>query len=190
MAWTSHANSIDPNMSQTPGKPPLTLDVLRILADWAASCAERSLPIFESESPLDLRPQEALVSTRIFAQGGPRTAHLRQVAWASLAASKETVHPAASAAARAAGLAAATAYTHPIASSHQVNHIVSPIAYSAHAIALQAGTQSAAIPEIEWAIQHVPGEVRQLVRHLPARRPGKGPLAYLCAQIEASLRSP
>jgi len=52
------------------------------------------------------------------------------------AAAREMDDPVAAAAARAAGLAAASAYTHPLRDVQQTKHIVGPAAYAALALAL------------------------------------------------------
>lgn len=36
----------------------------RLVAEWAAACAERVLPLFEAESPNDDRPRAAIARTR------------------------------------------------------------------------------------------------------------------------------
>jgi hypothetical protein len=41
----------------------------RIVAAWAASCAERVLALFEAEAPGDRRPRDAIARTRAFARG-------------------------------------------------------------------------------------------------------------------------
>ena len=41
----------------------------RIVAAWAADCAERVLPLFEAEAPADDRARDAIARTRAFARG-------------------------------------------------------------------------------------------------------------------------
>jgi hypothetical protein len=41
----------------------------RIVAAWAAACAERVLALFEAEAPGDRRPRDAIALTRAFARG-------------------------------------------------------------------------------------------------------------------------
>jgi hypothetical protein len=41
----------------------------RIVAVWAADCAERVLRLFEAEAPGDSRPRDAIARTRAFARG-------------------------------------------------------------------------------------------------------------------------
>jgi hypothetical protein len=93
----------------------LSLESLRALGSWAADCAERALPVYEKLTGADSRPRAAIEGIRVFAAGGKRTAQLRTLALAAMAAAREVNDPAAAAAARAAGLAASSAYTHPLA---------------------------------------------------------------------------
>lgn len=176
-------------MDTEPDSPLLTLDDLRPIALWAAYCAERALPVFEAKAPDDTRPREAITAARAFGQGGARTTHLRRVGWAALAAAREIGDPAASAAARAACAAAGTAYTHPLATAHQINHILSPAAYGAHASALLAGNDpTIGEAEIRWAIENASPAVRHLVQRLSARAPSISPMGTLLSQLDAGLR--
>jgi len=158
---------------------------LRILGAWAADCAERTLPIFEAAAPGDTRPRDAIAGIRAFARGGKRDAKLRAVAWGALKAARD-VGNAAAASARAAGLAAGTAYLHPIATVHQTKHIHGPATYAARARQLARGNGD---EEIEHAIATVPPEVRTLLRRYPARAAGsKGALDALLYRLDVGLR--
>ncbi len=116
----------------------LSLESLRALGGWTADCAERALWVFETHVDSDSRPRAAIEGIRVFAGGGNRTARLRSLALAALAAAREAGDPAAAAAARAAGLAASSAYTHPLADVQQTKHIVGPAAYAALALGARA----------------------------------------------------
>lgn len=165
----------------------LDLDDLRQIARWAADCAQRALPLFEAAVPGDARPRAAIAAAREFAAGERRTARLRSLSWAAHAAAREADDPAAQAAARAASLAAAAAYTHPIASAHQLNHILGPAAYAAQALA--AGADAAALDAaLGWAIEQVPERVRAAVRRLPAPAPAQGARAVSIHRLDAALR--
>jgi hypothetical protein len=153
---------------------PLSLDSLRAIGGWAADCAERALAVYEAQAGSDSRPREAIEGIRVFAGGGNRTARLRTLALAALAAAREMDDPAAAAAARAAGFAASSAYTHPLADVQQTRHIVGPAAYAALALELaHADNPTMADGEVRWAIEHAPAEVREVLRQMPARHPGK-----------------
>jgi hypothetical protein len=168
----------------------LTDDDLRRIADWAADCAERVLPLFEAKAPSDTRPRDAIAGIRIFARGGKRTAPLRALAWAAHAAAREVSDPAATAAARAASLAAATAYTHPLATAHQGKHLLGPAVYTALACERAADDAVAARDDaIRWAIEHASPTLRKIVRRYPAQSLGRSPLAALYLRLDTGLRS-
>src|SRR5512143_3896934 len=114
----------------------LSLESLRALGSWAADCAERALSIYEGQTGSDSRPRAAIEGIRVFAGGGRRTAQLRSLSLAALAAAREAGDPAAAAAARAAALAASSAYTHPLVDVQQTKHILGPAAYAALALEL------------------------------------------------------
>lgn len=168
----------------------LELDSLRALGSWAADCAERALPVYERQVPADARPRAAIEGLRAFASGGKRTAGLRSLAWAAYAAAGEAGDPAAAAAARAASLAAAVAYTHPLATAHQTKHLLCPPAYAALAWELaQAGDPEIGHAEIRWAIERSTPEVQGILRQLPARQAGKGRLDVLLHELDGGVRS-
>ncbi|MBI3750636.1 MAG: hypothetical protein HY263_03120 [Chloroflexi bacterium] len=167
----------------------LTDDDRRLIGGWAADCAERVLPLFEAKAPADPRPREALEGIRAFTHGERRSQRLRTLALAALAAAREVGDPAASAAARAAGIAASTAYTHALATLDQAKHVLGPAAYAARARELAAaGDPAAADPEIRWAIEHASQAVRDIATRWPARGPGRGRVDELMHQLDAGLR--
>ncbi|MBB4907364.1 putative immunity protein [Actinophytocola algeriensis] len=166
---------------------PLTDDDRRALVTWAADCAQRVLPLFERRVPDDPRPRAALDGTRAFANGERHRGPLRPLAWAALAAAKETDDPVAYAVARAAAAAVAIPYIHPIATPHQVKHIVGPPLYAARARAL-AGED--ADEEVRWALGHADTTVREVTRRFPRGRHGRTALGSLSAKIEDGLRAP
>ena len=166
----------------------LTQDDLRLVSVWAADCAERVLPLFESKAPSDTRPRAAIEGIRAFANGEKRTARLRSLALAALAAAREVNDPVGKAAARSACQAAAIAYTHPLATIDQGKHILSPAVYAALARELIADP-NAGDEEITWAIQHASPDICEINRRFPAQRPGRTRLATLYYQLDAGLRS-
>ena len=170
---------------------PIALDdkERRSIGLWAADCAERVLPLFEAKASSDTRPREAIEGIRLFGRGGKRTARLRSLSWAAYAAARGSGDPVAAAAARAAGLAAATAYVHAVATVHQSKHVLGPAVYGARARELAAGPDSSAgDEEIRWAIEHAAPEVREVVRRFPVRGSGRGRLDALFCRLEAGLR--
>lgn len=80
-----------------------------ILANWAADCAERVLPIF-SRASFDSRPQRAIDVLRAWAAGTVKTGDAMKASVAAHAAAREVKGGAAIAAARATGQAVATAH--------------------------------------------------------------------------------
>jgi hypothetical protein len=105
------------------------------------------------------------------------------------AAAREIGDPAAAAAARAAGLAAASAYTHPLADVHQTKHIVGPAAYAALALELDHdGDPRVADGEVRWAIEHAPSEAREVLLQMPARQAGKSRLDTILYELDAGIR--
>ena len=168
----------------------LTLESLRAIGGWAADCAERALSVYETHADSDSRPRAAIEGIREFAGGGKRTARLRSLAVEANAAAREIGDPAAAAAARAAGLAAASAYTHPLADVHQTKHIVGPAAYAALALELDHdGDPSVADGEVRWAIEHAPSEAREVLLQMPARQAGKSRLDTILYELDAGIRA-
>lgn len=168
----------------------LSLESLRAVGGWAADCAERALPIYEKYGASDPRPRAAIAGIRVFAAGGRRTAQLRSLALAANAAAREVNNPSAAAAARAACLAASSAYTHPLADVQQTKHIVGPAAYAALALELDhAGDPTIGDDEIRWAIAHVTSTVRDVLLQMPARQAGKSRLETILYKLDAGIRS-
>ena len=164
---------------------PLSLESLRVLGLWAAECAVRVLPVFEKHADSDSRPHAAIEGIRVFAGGGRRTAQLRSLALAAFAAAHEAGAPVAT----AAGLAAASAYTHPLRDVHQTKHILGPAAYAALALELdQAGDPNVGDDEVRRAIDHVPADVSDLLRQMPARQAGKSRLDQLFYALDVGIR--
>jgi len=176
-------------MDHEPGAMTLSDDDRRLVGLWAADCAQRVLPLFEAKAPSDARPREAIEGGRAFARGGRRTAHLRSLALAALAAARDVGDPAATAAARAAGSAAAVAYMHALATLDQARHALGTPAYAAWARELAAADGPAvAADELLWAVEHASPAVREVVRRFPVRGPSRGRLGTLMYQLDAGLR--
>jgi hypothetical protein len=125
-------------MERQPGALTLSEDDRRVLAVWAADCAERTLPLFEAQAPGDPRPREAIEGAWAFARGEMRIGPVRTLAVAAHASAREVRDPAAVAAARAAGHAAATA--------HMASH-ARGVAYAVKAVGLATPHDPAAIAD-------------------------------------------
>lgn len=168
----------------------LELDSLRAIGRWSADCAERVLPIFESHGVSDIRPRAAIEGIREFAEGGKRAALLRSLAVKAHAAAREVGDPAAAAAARSAGTAAASAYTHPLVDVHQTKHVVGAAAYAVLAAELHRPSEpDTAAALLRWTIAIAPPEAGEVLRHMPAREPGTSRLDQLLYELDAALRS-
>ncbi len=175
-------------MDHEAGVMTLSDDDRRVIGLWVADCAERVLPLFEARAPSDTRPREALEAIRAYAAGEGRTAQLRSLALAALSAARELDDPVATPAARAAGLAASSAYIHALATTDQAKHALGPVAYAALARGLAAGDPGAGDEEVRWAIEHASPAVREIVGRFPARGPGRSRLDTLYYDLDAGLR--
>ncbi|WP_338000135.1 GrpB family protein [Plantibacter flavus] len=130
----------------------------RLVASWAADCAERVLPLFEAEAPDDDRPRDAIARARAYASGELDTAGEIRRRFVANRASQVVSSPAAKAAAWSAGQAAGVA--------HMGAHALGAAAYAAKAAELhQAGAGTA---EIAWQLEHLSEPARTALRLLPA----------------------
>jgi len=169
-----------PGMERQPGSLTLSEDDRRVLAAWAADCAERALPLFEAQAPGDTRPRDAIDGVRAFVRGELRIGPVRALSAAAHAAAREVGDLAAVAAARAAGHAAGTA--------HMAAHARGAPAYGAKAAGLAApGNRTAMEDEIRWALSHAAPAVRDALRRLPPPTRSAGLLGALIGDIHASL---
>jgi hypothetical protein len=132
----------------------------RIVALWAADCAERVLGLFEDEAPSDTRPRDAIARTRAFARGELRVADLIRHRFVGNGAAREVSGRAAVAAAKAAGQAASVA--------HMGAHALGAAGYAAQAVGLAAPDRPGATSEeIHWQLDRMSGPVRAALRQLP-----------------------
>lgn len=122
----------------------------RLLAIWAAKCAERVLPFFEKEYPKDNRPRKAIkacktwIRTSVFKMADIRKASLD----AHAAARKSKENSAACFAARAAG--------HSVATAHVPEHAFGPAYYSLKIAANSANAKLKIAKELNWQSHHLP----------------------------------
>jgi len=124
----------------------------KTLATWAADCAERVLPCFETGHPGDNRPRRAIEAIRTWvATGVFRMADVRGTSLAAHAAARDVEGDnAARSAARAAGQAMATAHVH--------THSIAAAIYAATAVrdaAEPADAEAATVKEREWQYRHL-----------------------------------
>ncbi len=119
----------------------------KILAVWAADCAERVLPWFDQKYPEDHRPRNAIKTLREWiATGKFRMAVIRKASLDSHAAARDVGDDnAARSAARAAGQA--------VAKAHVASHAVGAAIYALQAVFRNVGpaeAEAAVAAEKEW----------------------------------------
>lgn len=138
----------------------LTESERRLVAGWAAICAERVLCLFETEKPEDGRPRAAIARAKAFARGELNTAIEIRRRFSDGGAAREVKSQAAAAAARAAGQASAVC--------HMGAHALGAAAYAIKAISLSAPDQPEATRrELDWQVEHMSKDVRTALRLLP-----------------------
>lgn len=93
---------------------PLDLDRHRLLATWAAECAEHVLPLFFDQYPQDSRPQKAIDTARAWSRGEITVGEARAASLDVHAAARDAANDAARAAARSAG--------HAVGVAHMADH--------------------------------------------------------------------
>ncbi|HLI01279.1 MAG TPA: hypothetical protein VKV06_10885 [Acidimicrobiales bacterium] len=156
----------------------------RLLAGWAADCAERVLGLFETEAPGDDRPRTAIARARAFARGELDTAEEIRRRFVGGVPAGEVTGPAA-AAARAAGQA--------VGVCHMGAHALGAAAYAVKAVSQAAPDRPEVVDdEIHWQLTHAKEEVRAALRALPPvgeNRSGPlGPGLLASGQLGAIIR--
>lgn len=129
----------------------------RLLAIWAADCAERVLALFEAVRPLDPRPRHAIDQARAWARGEITMTVARTAAGHANGAARDLAG-APRHAAYAAGQAAAVA--------HVAAHELGAAAYAikaARAAAALSDAARAARDECRWQRERLPEAIRELV---------------------------
>ena len=157
----------------------------RLVAAWAADCAERTLGLFETERPTDTRPRAAVARARAFARGELNIAEEIRRRFGDGSSALDARSPASAAAARAAGQAAAVC--------HMGAHALGAAAYAVRAASLAAPDRpEVAAEEIQWQLTHMTADVRAALRTLPPvgeNRSGPlGPGLLASGQLGAIIR--
>jgi hypothetical protein len=136
-----------------------TLDLgdRRLLAAWAADCAERVLPLFGAMAPDDTRPRDGIARTRAFSRGEVDAADMIRRRFETGRAAAPVRDPAARAAAFAAGQASGVA--------HMGAHALGAAAYAVRAAGL--GTPGADDDEVAWQLARLEPPARDALRRLP-----------------------
>jgi hypothetical protein len=138
---------------------PQTLDLTdrRVLAAWAADCAERVLPLFEHHATGDARPRDGIERTRAFARGEIDAAEMIRRRFETGRAASAVRDPAARAAGFAAGQASGVA--------HMGAHALGAAAYAVRAAEL--GDPGSDGDEIRWQTAQMSAAVGRALRRLP-----------------------
>ncbi|MET0494065.1 MAG: putative immunity protein [Actinoplanes sp.] len=167
-------------MRNPPGPLTLSEGDRRVVAVWAASCAELTLPLFEAHAPSDTRPRDAIEGARAFAREELQIGPARALAAQAHAAARSVNDPSATAAARAAG--------HAVAVAHMASHALGAPAYAARAAAAahpDDPTATAAI--IDLADEHASATIRAVLRKLPPRTQAPGALGAVILELQTRL---
>lgn len=136
----------------------------RLLAVWAATCAEHVLPLFEESNSEDTRPRDAIEAARTWACGQAKMMDTRAIGGHAMGAARP-LRGAARFAAYAAGQAACVA--------HVPEHDLGAAAYAIKAVQAAASRgkeKEAGQAECDWQRQHIRDSLYDLVLEDQARR--------------------
>lgn len=129
----------------------------RLLALWAADCAQHVLHFFEQAQPNDERPRHAIEQIRAWVRGEITMTESRTAAGHAMGAARD-LRGAAREAAYAAGQAAAVA--------HVAAHELGAAAYAIRAVRAAAPKEQrieAGRQECQWQRDQLPDQIRDLV---------------------------
>jgi hypothetical protein len=129
----------------------------RLIALWAATCAEHVLPLFESTQPDDPRPRQAIEDARTWVRGEVGMMEARAAGGHAMGAARD-LHGAPRWAAYAAGQAACV--------PHVAEHDLGAAAYAikaARAAAPDGEVEAAGRRECRWQRDQLPDAIRELV---------------------------
>lgn len=135
----------------------LTDEDHRLLALWAATCAEHVLHFFEAVQPSDSRPRQAVEAIRAWTRGEIKMSHSRAAGGHAMTSARE-LSGAARHAAYAAGQAGCVA--------HVAAHELGAAAYAikaAQAAVSKEESERARQLECQWQRDQLPDEIRELV---------------------------
>jgi len=142
----------------------LTDDDHRLLAEWAANCAEHVLALFESARPDDDRPRRAIEHVWGWIRGETKMMDSRAAGGHAMGAARP-LRGAARFSAYAAGQAACV--------PHVAEHDLGAAAYAIKAVRAGAARDQADVDgraECAWQRAQLPAEVRELVLEDQQRR--------------------
>jgi hypothetical protein len=130
----------------------------RLLASWAADCAEHVLTLFTVKYPEDDRPRMAIETARAWSRGAATVSEAREAAVAAHAAARSASDAAAREVARAAG--------HAVATAHMADHELGAAGYAIKAVRLASPASDAMAAgerECRWQREQLPEAIRELV---------------------------
>lgn len=131
----------------------LTDSVHKLLALWAAACAEHVLPLFEMVRPGDPRPRHAIEQARAWVRGEVIMSQARAAGGHANAAARNL---------RGAERYAAYAAAQAALVAHVAAHELGAAAYAIKAVHAAAG-ESASRLECQWQRDQLPDTIRELV---------------------------
>jgi thymidine phosphorylase len=129
----------------------------RLLALWAAACAEHVLELFESAQPDDRRPREAIEHARAWVRGEVKMMEARSAAGRAMAAARDL-----RGAPRHAAYAAGQAGVVPHVAAHELGAAAYAIK-AARAAAPEDEGDEAGRRECRWQRDQLPEAIRALV---------------------------
>jgi len=130
----------------------------RLLANWAADCAEHVLPLFTAKYPEDDRPAQAIKTARAWSRGEATVSDARDAAFAAHAAARDATDPVAHEVARSSG--------HAVATAHMADHELGAAAFAIRAVrraSPASETITAGRRECLWQREQLPEAIRELV---------------------------
>ncbi|MGV8880520.1 MAG: putative immunity protein [Rhodoglobus sp.] len=131
----------------------------RLVAAWAADCAERVLPVFETDVSNDDRVRDAIERARAFARGELTAAGQIKRRFVAGRAAHVATQPAAAAAARSAAQAAGVA--------HMGAHALGAAAYAVKAVTLSNPDSPRGRKEFQWQLGRLSPEQAAALKRLP-----------------------
>ncbi len=132
----------------------------KLLALWAAACAEHVLPLFEMVRPGDPRPRHAIEQARAWVRGEVIMSQARAAGGHANAAARNL---------RGAERYAAYAAAQAALVAHVAAHELGAAAYAIKAVRAAAG-ESAGPLECQWQREQLPEAIRDLVLDDQRRR--------------------
>ena len=147
----------------------------RLLASWAADCAEHVLALFTVKYPEDDRPRQAIETARAWSRGEATVGDARQAAFATHAAARSASDAAAREVARAAG--------HAVATAHMADHELGAAFFAIKAVRLASPASEARMAgerECRWQREQLPEAICELVLSDEERRNKKFLSVFTC----------